>query len=47
MLRHTRIYRPNGLLFHQNSIDMGPILVEKKTLEEDPISQKLQKKKKW
>ena len=36
---------PNGLLFHQKSLNMGPILV-KKSLEEGPISQKLQKKKK-
>ena len=33
------------LLFHQKSLDTGPILV-KKSLEEDPISQKLQQKKK-
>ena len=34
---------PNGLLFHQKSLDMGPILV-KKSLQEGPISQKLRKK---
>ena len=34
-------YRPNGLVFHQNSLDMGPILV-KKSLEQGPISQKVQ-----
>ena len=27
MLRHTGMCRPNGLLFHQKSLDMGPILV--------------------
>ena len=32
--------RPNGLLFHQKSLDMGSMLV-KKSLEEGPISQKL------
>ena len=34
--------RPNGLLFHQKSLDMGPILV-KESLEEGPISQILRK----
>ena len=34
--------RPNGLLFQQKSLDMGPILV-KKSLEEGPISQKSRK----
>ena len=29
MLRHTGMCRPNGLLFHQKSLDMGPILVQK------------------
>ena len=29
MLRHTGMCRPNGLLFHQKSLDMGPILVKK------------------
>ena len=43
MLRHTGMCRPNGLLFQQKSLDMGPILV-KKSLEEGPISKKLQKK---
>ena len=42
MLRHTGMCRTNGLLFHQKSLDMGPILV-KKSLEEGPILQKLQK----
>ena len=32
----------NGLIFHQKSLDMGPILV-KKSLQEGPISQTLQK----
>ena len=36
--------RPNGLLFHQKSLNIGSILV-KKSLE-GPISQNLQKKKK-
>ena len=40
MLRH--VCRPNGLLFHQKPVDMGPILV-KKSLEEGPSEQKLQK----
>ena len=31
---------PNGLLFHQKSLDMGPILVNK-SIEEGPISQNL------
>ena len=43
LLRHTGMCCPNRLLFHQKSLDMGPILV-KKSLEEGPISQKLQKK---
>ena len=44
MLRHTEICRPNGLLFHQKSLDKGPILVQKNLLkEEGPISQKMQK----
>ena len=38
MLRHTGMCRPNGLLFHQKSLDMV-----KKSLEEGTISQKLQK----
>ena len=42
MLRHTEMCRPNVLLFHQNSLDMGPILV-KKYPEEGPILQKLWK----
>ena len=29
MLRHTGMCRPNGLLFQQTSLDMGPILVNK------------------
>ena len=29
MLRHTGMCRPNGLIFHQKSLDMGPILVKK------------------
>ena len=29
MLRHTGMCRPNGLLFQQKSLDMGPILVKK------------------
>ena len=29
MLRHTGMCCPNGLLFHQKSIDMSPILVKK------------------
>ena len=28
MLRHTGMCCPNGLLFHQKSLDMGPILVK-------------------
>ena len=43
MLRHTGMCRPNGLLFQQKSLDMGPILV-KKSLEEGPISNKSRKK---
>ena len=43
ILRHTGMFRPNGLLFHQKSLDMGPILV-KKVLRESPISQKFAKK---
>ena len=42
MLRHTGMCRPNGLLFQQKSLDMGPILV-KKSLEEGPILQKSRK----
>ena len=42
MLRHMGMCHPNGLLFHQKSLDMGPIMV-KKSLEEDSISQKLRK----
>ena len=42
MLRHTGMCCPNGLLFRQKSLDMGPILV-KKSLEEGPISHILQK----
>ena len=42
MLRHTGMCRPNGLLFHQKSLDMSPILVKKKSLEEGPVSQNLQ-----
>ena len=43
MLRHTGMCRPNGSLFHQESLDMlGPILV-KKSSDEGPISQKLRK----
>ena len=35
---------PNGLLFYQKSLDMGPIFVKReKSLEEGLISQKLQK----
>ena len=34
----------NVLLFHQKSLDKDPILV-KKSYEEGPISQKLQKKR--
>ena len=34
---------PNELLFHQKSLDVGPILI-KKSLEEGPISQNLKKK---
>ena len=45
MLRHTGMCCPNGLLFHQKSLDMGPSLV-KKSVEEGPISQKLQKNRK-
>ena len=46
MSRHTGGggCRPNGLLFHQKSLNIGSILV-KKSLE-GPISQNLQKKKK-
>ena len=29
MLRRTGMCRPNGLLFHQKSLNMGPILVKK------------------
>ena len=29
MVRHTGMCRPNGLLFQQKSLDMGPSLVEK------------------
>ena len=42
MLRHMAMCCANGLLFHQKSLDMGPILV-KKSLEKGSISQKLQK----
>ena len=45
MLRHMGMCCPNGLLFHQKSLDMGPIW-SKKSLEGGPISQNLQKKKK-
>ena len=44
MLRHTWMCRPNGLVFHQKSLDKGPILVKKKS-EEGPVSPKLQKNK--
>ena len=40
MLRHTGMRRPNGLLFYQKSLDMGPILV-KKILRRGSLSQKL------
>ena len=30
MLMHMGMCYPNGLLFHQKSLDMGPILVKKK-----------------
>ena len=43
MLRHMGMCCPNGLLFHLKSLIMGPILVKRKSLEEGPISQKLQK----
>ena len=43
MWRHTGMCRLNGLLFHQISLDMGPSLVKKKSLEEGPISQTLRK----
>ena len=42
-LRHTGMCHPNGLLFHKKSLDIGPI-VYKKSLQEDPNSQKQQKK---
>ena len=41
----TQMCCPNGLLFHQKSVDMGPILV-KKILRGGPISQNFQQKKK-
>ena len=37
------MYHLNGLLFHQKSLDMGPIFV-KKSSEEGPISQTNSKK---
>ena len=43
MFRHMGMCCPNGLLFHQKSVDVGPILV-KQILGEGPISQKLKKK---
>ena len=43
MLRTTGMCRPNGLIFHQKSFDMGPILVQT-SLEEGPISQKMWEK---
>ena len=43
MLGHTGMRLPNGLLFHQKSLGMGPILVLKRCIEEGPISQKLSK----
>ena len=42
MLRHMRMCYPNGLLFHQKSLDKDSILV-KKILRRGPISPKLQK----
>ena len=30
ILRHTGNYCPNGLLFHQISLDMGAVLIKKK-----------------
>ena len=42
MSRHTGMCRPNGLLFHQKSLHIGPIL-SNKSLEEGPITHKLQK----
>ena len=46
MLKHMGICCPNGLLFHQkNPLKWVPFW-SKKTLEESPIAQKLQKKKK-
>ena len=42
MLRHTGMCCPNGLLFHQKSLDMGHTLV-KKPLEEGPNFQNLRK----
>ena len=43
ILRHTWMYRTNGLAFHHKSSDKGHIFV-KKSLEEGPISPKLQQK---
>ena len=37
MLMPTGMCRPNGLLFHQKSLDLGPIFV-KKSLEKSLIS---------
>ena len=46
MLRHTGMYCPNQLVFHQKSLDKGPILVKKIViLEEGHILPILQKKK--
>ena len=42
LLGHTGMCHPNGLLFHQKSLDIGPVFV-KKSLEEGPISQKFVK----
>ena len=43
MLSHTGMCRPNGSLFHQKSLDMGPILV-KKILRGGSHSTKIAKK---
>ena len=43
MLRYAGKCRSNGLLFHQKSLDMGPIFFKKKSLEKGPVSQELQK----
>ena len=44
MLRHTGMCHPNGLLFHQKSLDMGPTLVKKNPYRRVPFHKICEKK---